>query len=44
MEIGTLFLTHKETNDDKIPSYDDKFGSSSLTEPIGSQKENRIGK
>ena len=36
----TFFLTHKETFDDKIASYDDKFGPlSSLTEPTSSQKE-----
>jgi hypothetical protein len=36
----TFLLTHKETHDDKIAGYNnDKFGSISLTEPIGSQKE-----
>src|SRR5919108_6198096 len=35
----TLFLTHKETYNDNISSYANKFGSISLTEPIGSQKE-----
>ena len=38
----TFLLTHKETYDDKIAGYNndnDKFGSISLTEPIGSQKE-----
>src|SRR5919109_4981528 len=35
----TFLLTHKETHDDKIASYNDKFGSISLTEPIDLQKE-----
>jgi DNA-binding response OmpR family regulator len=35
----TFLPTHKETYDDKIARYDDKFSSSSLTQPIGSQKE-----
>jgi CheY-like chemotaxis protein len=36
----TFLLTHKETHDNKIAGYNnDKFGSISLTEPIGSQKE-----
>jgi DNA-binding response OmpR family regulator len=35
----TFFLTHTETYDDKIPSYDNKFGFSSLSEPSSSQKE-----
>jgi DNA-binding response OmpR family regulator len=36
----TFFLTHKETYDDKIAGYDDKFGPlSSLTEPTSLQKE-----
>ena len=35
----TFLLTHKETHDDKIVGYNNKFGSISLTEPIGSQKE-----
>src|SRR5215207_1178840 len=35
----TFFLTHKETHDDKVAGYDDKFGPSSLTEPTSSQKE-----
>jgi DNA-binding response OmpR family regulator len=35
----TFFLTHTETYDGKIPSYDNKFGSSSLSEPTSSQKE-----
>jgi len=35
----TFFLTHKETYDDKIVDYDDKFGPSLLTEPTSSQKE-----
>jgi DNA-binding response OmpR family regulator len=35
----TFFLTHTETYDDKISSYNNKFGSSSLTEPTSSQKE-----
>ena|SRR5215204_3295588 len=42
MERMTFFLTHKETYDDKIAGYDDKFGSGSLTEPTSSQKE-KIG-
>jgi DNA-binding response OmpR family regulator len=39
MHRVTFLLTHKETHDDKIAGYNDKFGSISLTEPIGSQKE-----
>jgi CheY-like chemotaxis protein len=39
MEIITFFLTRTETYDDKISSYDDKFGSSSLTEHTSPQKE-----
>ena len=36
----TFFPIHKETYDDKIASYDDKFGPlSSLTEPTSLQKE-----
>src|SRR5215216_7404777 len=35
----TFFLTHTETYGDKISSYDNKFGSSSLSEPTSSQKE-----
>jgi DNA-binding response OmpR family regulator len=35
----TFFLTHTETYDDKTSSYNNKFGSSSLTEPTSSQKE-----
>ena len=35
----TFLPTHKETHDDKIASYNDKFGSISLTEPIDLQKE-----
>ena len=36
----TFLLTHKETHDDKIAGYNDKFGPlSSLTEPTSSQKE-----
>ena len=35
----TFFLTHTETYGDKISSYDNKFGSSLLSEPTSSQKE-----
>jgi DNA-binding response OmpR family regulator len=35
----TFFLTHTETYHDKIPNYDNKFGSCSLSEPTSSQKE-----
>jgi DNA-binding response OmpR family regulator len=35
----TFLLTHKETHDDKIVGYNNKFGSSSLSEPTSSQKE-----
>src|ERR687898_152335 len=41
MERMTFFLPHKETYDDKIDGYDNKFGSSSLTEPTSLQKEKR---
>ena len=39
----TLFLTHKETYNDNISSYANKFGSSSLTESTSSQKEKTTG-
>ena len=39
MQRVTFFLTHKETYDYKIPSHDNKFGSSSPSEPTSSQKE-----
>jgi hypothetical protein len=39
----TFFLTHKETHDDKIVGYNNKFGSSSLSEPTSSQKEKTTG-
>jgi DNA-binding response OmpR family regulator len=35
----TFLLTHKETYDDKISGYDDKFGSSLISKPTSSQKE-----
>ena len=35
----TFLLTHKETHDDKIAGYNDKFSSISLSEPTSSQKE-----
>ena len=38
----SFLLIHKETHDDKIAGYNDKFGSISLTEPIGLQKEKQV--